>query len=318
MEYDVFNGDADGLCALQQLRLQRPRDSELITGTKREISLLERLQVDSGDQVTVLDVSLDKNRAALLDLLEKGAQVLYVDHHYAGNIPEHPGLQAHINTTPTVCTAILVNGLCQNRYLPWAITGAFGDNLANSAKRLAQQTDLNDRQVAQLQELGELLNYNGYGASLEDLHFAPHKLAQIMLPYGHPLDFIEQEPAFTRLRDGYAQDNQHAEDLRPELEEEHIALYILPNTPWARRISGDFANRLARKAPQRAHALLTPKQDEAFVVSVRAPYSTKTGADSLCRQFDTGGGREAAAGINHLPRMELDQFIDRFRDAFAH
>ena len=28
--FDVFNGDADGLCALQQLRLEDPRDAVLV------------------------------------------------------------------------------------------------------------------------------------------------------------------------------------------------------------------------------------------------------------------------------------------------
>nr|MCS5525096.1 acetyltransferase [Candidatus Poseidoniia archaeon] len=32
--YDVFNGDADGICALQQLRLARSRTSTLVTGVK--------------------------------------------------------------------------------------------------------------------------------------------------------------------------------------------------------------------------------------------------------------------------------------------
>ena len=41
--YDVFNGDADGLCALQQLRLDRPVASELVTGVKRDIQLLNRI-----------------------------------------------------------------------------------------------------------------------------------------------------------------------------------------------------------------------------------------------------------------------------------
>ena len=30
--YDVFNGDADGICALQQLRLHEPRDAVRVTG----------------------------------------------------------------------------------------------------------------------------------------------------------------------------------------------------------------------------------------------------------------------------------------------
>ena len=34
-DFDVFNGDADGICALQQLRLSRPLASTLVTGVKR-------------------------------------------------------------------------------------------------------------------------------------------------------------------------------------------------------------------------------------------------------------------------------------------
>jgi hypothetical protein len=41
---DCFNGDADGLCALHQLRLAEPAESELVTGVKRDIQLLERIR----------------------------------------------------------------------------------------------------------------------------------------------------------------------------------------------------------------------------------------------------------------------------------
>lgn len=44
MDYDVFNGDADGICALHQLRLARPRpEAQLVTGVKRDIRLLRHL-----------------------------------------------------------------------------------------------------------------------------------------------------------------------------------------------------------------------------------------------------------------------------------
>jgi hypothetical protein len=69
MNYDVFNGDADGICALIQLRLEEPLESILITGVKRDISLLKQVEAKAGDRVTVLDISLDKNRRPLLDLL---------------------------------------------------------------------------------------------------------------------------------------------------------------------------------------------------------------------------------------------------------
>ncbi len=63
--FDVFNGDADGICALHQLRLAEPVNSELITGPKRDISLLKRVQARAGDRITVLDIALSKNRDAL-------------------------------------------------------------------------------------------------------------------------------------------------------------------------------------------------------------------------------------------------------------
>ena len=61
-DYDVFNGDADGICALVQLRLAEPRKAHLVTGVKRDISLLKQVDAEPGDRITVLDISMDKNR----------------------------------------------------------------------------------------------------------------------------------------------------------------------------------------------------------------------------------------------------------------
>jgi len=47
-----------------------------------------------------------------------------------------------------------------------------------------------------------------------------------------------------------------------------------------------------------------------YLVSIRAPLNNRVGADEVCRQFDTGGGRAAAAGINCLPTSELSRFVD--------
>ena len=85
----AFNGDADGLCALQQLRLADPQEAQLITGVKRDIKLLDRVQAGTGDEVIALDISLDTNRAGLARLLDNGARVHYFDHHFAGEQPDH-------------------------------------------------------------------------------------------------------------------------------------------------------------------------------------------------------------------------------------
>lgn len=316
--YDVFNGDADGLCALQQLRLQHPIEgAQLVTGVKRDIALLERVSAGQGDTVTVLDVSLDKNRDALLRLLDAGATVEYFDHHYAGDIPQHPHLAARIDTAADTCTSLLVDAWLEGAHRAWAVAGAFGDNFHDAARRTAASLGLGKEQLDVLCELGTCLNYNGYGTDLEDLFFAPRELALLMRPYVDPLDFARNEPAYRTLREGYAEDMAKAASLEAEFEEEREALYILPDQAWTRRVSGVFGNEQARKHPQRAHAILTRLEDGAFRVSIRAPLERKSGADELCREFPTGGGRAAAAGINRLEEADYDRFVERFRAKFA-
>lgn len=315
--YDVFNGDADGLCALQQLRLHQPVEgATLITGVKRDIGLLERVTAAEGDTVTVLDISLDKNREALQRLLDAGVAIDYFDHHYAGEIPQHPRLAAHIDTSAETCTSLLVDAFLGGAHRAWAVTGAFGDNFHDAARNAAASLGLDEGQLDLLCQLGTCLNYNGYGIEVEDLIFPPQELARRLRPYADPFDFIANEPAYLTLRDGFAEDMGRAEGLRPEFEEERLALFILPDEAWTRRVSGVFGNLLARKHPQRAHAILTLLADGAFRVSIRAPLSHRSGADTLCREFPTGGGRAAAAGINRLEAMDYDHFVERFRSYF--
>lgn len=313
---DVFNGDADGICALHQLRLAQPVASTLVTGVKRDISLLKKVKAGAGDEVTVLDISLDKNRQDLERLLDAGAKVHYFDHHFAGDIPDHGQLDVHINTDANVCTSLLVNGVLKNRYVAWAVTGAYGDNLYASAEAIARPLHLDQPQLEQLRLLGTCLNYNGYGASLDDLIYSPEDLYRLLQPYEDPFAFIQQEAGYQALLEGYQSDFSRARSLNPEFEDAGHALYLLPDEKWARRVSGVYANDLAQQNPDRAHAMLTRKADGGLLVSVRAPMSNKTGADELCRQFDTGGGRKAAAGINHLPAEHYDRFLEAFRQAF--
>ena len=70
--YDVFNGDADGVCSLHQLRLAEPCESVLVSGPKRDIALVDRVDAVSGDIVTVLDVSMAVNREGVVRLLHSG------------------------------------------------------------------------------------------------------------------------------------------------------------------------------------------------------------------------------------------------------
>ena len=316
--FDVFNGDADGICALQQWRLAHPAESTLITGVKRDIGLLKQVEAASGDQVAVFDISLDKNREAVTALLASGADVIYFDHHFSGDIPEHENFTVNIDTSAETCTSLLVNHYLKGAFTRWAVVGAFGDNLVNSAREIARGIGLSAEEAAQLKLLGECMNYNGYGASLDDLHVTPKALSEEVRAYESPLDFItDEKSSYQRLLDGYQKDLAQAASLQPLSSDEHVALYRLPNEAWARRVSGVFANQLATENPSRAHAMLTDKASGNYLVSVRAPLNRKEGADQLCLQFATGGGRKAAAGINDLPADQLENFIHKFREAYA-
>jgi hypothetical protein len=314
---DLFNGDADGICALIQLRKAEPRDSTLVTGVKRDISLLAKVDAKKGDRITVLDVSMDKNSAALSQVLAAGAEVFYVDHHFPGDIPTHDNLTAIINESPDVCTAVLVNGHLNGAYLDWAVTGAFGDNLKDTARTLAKPLVLSAVDLGSLEELGTYINYNGYGPAIEDLHFDPEGLYRKLYAAGEPLAFVNDSADFTKLRTGYREDMAMAEQLQPMHSTDKVAVFSLPDKAWARRVSGVYSNDLATGNPQRAHAVLTEKANGNYLVSVRAPLSDKRGAVELCMQFPTGGGRAAAAGINDLPADALDAFVAAFSTAYG-
>ena len=315
--YDVFNGDADGICALTQLRNAQPADSTLVTGVKRDISLLKQVAAQEGDVITVLDISMDKNTEALHQVLDAGASVFYCDHHFAGEIPESDHLTALINTEPDVCTSILVNGYLEGAFVEWAVVGAFGDNLFDSAERLARPLGLPAEKLERLKNLGTYINYNGYGSSLDDLHFAPADLYRLVSRHASPFGFMEEgREDFERLESGFQDDMAAASGISPECAEASSAVFMFPNEAWARRVSGVYSNDLANDNPDRAHAVLTSKDNGNFLVSVRAPLNNKTGADELCMRFPTGGGRKAAAGVNDLPADMLGDFMDQFADFY--
>jgi len=318
MQYDIFNGDADGICALHQLRLDTPcPDAILITGVKRDIALLSKLQGVTQSSLNVLDISLDSNRPFLQTLLTQSNRILYIDHHFAGVIPETAALTAHIDTAPDTCTSLIVDSLLHGRFRKWAIVAAFGDNLHDSAHKAAQTLSLSEAVMEQLRELGELLNYNGYGANLTDLYFHPADLYRAILPYEDPLDFIASSPTLPILRQGFQRDMALALSQKAINPGNTNRIFRFPDATWARRVSGVFANLKAQEKRAAAHALIVDNADTTLRISVRAPLADRKNADTLCRAFPTGGGRAAAAGINSLPPEMLDEFISAFHATFV-
>ncbi len=318
MNYDIFNGDADGIIALLQLRLADPIDSQLITGVKRDIKLVEKVDVQAGDELTVLDISMEKNMAGLEQALAQGTHVFYVDHHKAGDIPQHGNLDAHIDLDANMCTALIVDKLLEGRFHTWAITAAYGDNLIAKADALADQAGLNNEQKAQLKELGTLINYNGYGSKVDDLHFHPADLYRALVQYISPFEVIEDKASpYYQLQLAYQQDMDAAQAVPATHESDTLKLFELSNTAASRRVSGVYGNWLANQNPDSAHAVLTENADGTYTVSLRAPLNNKQGAVAVCGQFPTGGGREAAAGINALRKEDVNAFIDAVETYYA-
>lgn len=172
----------------------------------------------------------------------------------------------------------------------------------------------------QLRELGELVNYNAYGSTVEDLHFHPSQLYTILSAYPDPMSFLEDRPeALNILRAGYHSDWDIAEQAR-EIDISNAGQILsLPASPASNRISGLFANALVDEDPDKAFAILTHLDPEVggYRVSVRAPSTRKTqAADQFAKAYG-GGGRVKAAGIDHLKPCQVDGFIDAFQLAFG-
>jgi hypothetical protein len=313
--YDIFNGDADGICALQQLRLEEPRATKLVTGVKRDVRLLDRVVAAPGDELTVLDVSLKTNADEVARLLAAGARLRYFDHHASGEIPRHANLKAFIDAAPDTCTSLIVDRYLNGRRRPWAVVAAFGDNLVESALRAAMDLDLDERDLLRLRELGECINYNAYGETIEDLHYPPADLYETLSHYSDPRDFIEGEPVFEVLKNALVDDFERARGAVPAAATPGAVLCVLPDEAWSRRIHGLFANQLAHRDPRRASAVLVAT-GSGYTVSVRAPIEQPHGADTLCLKFESGGGRQAAAGINRLPESDYARFVAEFTAAF--
>ncbi len=311
---DVCNGDADGLCAVLQWRLHHPAPATLVTGMKREIELLERVHAGPGDELLVCDISMARNRPALLRLLAQGAHVRYFDHHAVADVPVHPNLEPHIELGAGVCTSLLMDRHLGGAYSSWALVGAYGDNLGETADALADNAGLGREQRARLRRLGEAINYNAYGEDEADVHIAPARLYAIMARYCDPLELLAREPFAAELDALRRADLEQALALSPHWQDDRGSVHLLPDAPWSRRVSGSLANQLARLQPTRSHAVLKPLRGGGYLVSVRAPRVAAGGANELCSRFG-GAGRAAAAGIDRLPAAELEQFIREFAGA---
>ena len=246
----------------------------------------------------------------LLRLLHEGVRVRYFDHHANGGLPAHPGLESHVDEASDVCTSLLVDAHLGGAHRAWALVGAYGDNMATVADRLASGAGFGPGERAALRRLGELINYNAYGDDERDVCIPPRLLYPHMVRYADPRDMVAHESVVEDIDAMRRSDLRQAAGATVLWEGATGSVRMLPDTPWGRRVLGCFANRLAGEAPDLAHAVLKCA-GEGYVVSVRAPLAHPHGAHALCSRFG-GAGRARAAGIDSLGAGDLARFIAAF------
>jgi len=315
--YDVFNGDTDGIFAWHQLRLSHPRDAKIVTGVKRDVNLASRVDAGEGDLVTIMDVSHAKNRKDVKRLLESGAIIEYFDHHDPNELIDHPNITYHINTEPNVSTGLIVNSHVEGKNRLWAIATAFGDNHMDLAMNMAKSENLSDEQVNLLKQIGLVVNYNSYGQTVDDLFYSPEKIAEAVKACGSDVfRFTEQSDIFSTLYENFSNDMASAGCQEPYSISEKGVIYKFPNEVWTHRIMGSFSNHLVSTNKDLACAILVLNSDGTYRISVRSSINDPHGAGDLCKKFG-GGGREKAAGINNLLESELEEFKEEFESAFS-
>lgn len=319
MLVDVFNGDADGILARHQYRLSHPAsEATLVSGLKRDVKLISQLVDLARAEVTVFDISLDSNQSDVEALIKGGVHFRWYDHHRRGSLVDGPQLETHIDLSASTCTSLIVNGVLKGSHLAWAIAGAYGDNLSDVATPLGLSHDYSDAQLLQLRQLGETLNYNGYGERRDDLAAWPVDVALDLQAYETPFDYMAKSEVFARVLSQKEQD----EAVMSGSEILHLStsgeILLLPEGAASRRMSGLLSNEKVFDEPELAHATLTTLDDgTGYRVSIRAPKTRPAGADVLASRFPTGGGRAGAGGVNVLPFAKLDEFFDAFDEVFA-
>tara|TARA_Y100001954_G_scaffold81421_1_gene89537 strand:+ start:14983 stop:15855 length:873 start_codon:yes stop_codon:yes gene_type:complete len=277
MRWYAYNGDADGICSMVQWGLVYGIEGHRVTGVKRDIELLERVNPNPDDQIIVMDISLARNHARAVELSSQGFDITWFDHHLAGEPID--GITTNVDTSANVCTARIVEKFLGVES-DWAQVALHGDGLSVHSSK------------PEFKELGELLNYNGYGADLSDLHFHPDDLLLLCLQAKTPQNFMETQ-AFMTLKNGFESDLSNAKNI-----ELNNGYYLLPNEAWARRVVGVMAHRI-NESGDGPHVIAIDK-GETLQVSIRGI----EGIGELCKMFG-GGGRATAGGIDALPKSEI-------------
>jgi hypothetical protein len=176
-----------------------------------------------------------------------------------------------------------------------------------------------------------LINYNAYGDEPGDALFEAAELAERMEPCASALDFCWEQSIIGPMAAQFDADRERFQELAPLVETPAAGAFLVPDQPFGRRYGATWANERVMQNPGQALAVLHPRKDGSYTVSIRSPRDWRGGeggegvgtggkavpsAADLAREFPTGGGRKLAAGIDALPADLLERFTDRFREFY--
>ena len=313
--YDFFNGDADGIISLHQYRMHYPQNSELFTGVKRDVKLLRHCVDIKKSKFTVFDISLLSNADYVKPILENQNTIRWFDHHEPGDTELGENFEIFVDADPNCCTNILVDKFLEGLYRPWTICGAYGDNLHEQAEKLNPCFD--ESSMSQLKEIGETLNYNGYGNEPLDLTVHPKEVYLDLKNYESPFEYRKKSKTYNKIHTQMKSDEAELSSSEILHDTKTGKVILLPNTRASIRYSGIYSNEQTTNNPDKAFAILTLVDGRNYRISIRSPKTNPYGASKLALQFPTGGGREKAAGVNELPISELNQFIEKFEEVYG-
>ena len=315
IEYDLFNGDADGIISVHQYRMFKPKKTNLVSGIKRDVTLLRHCDSIKNTKINVFDISVLSNEEYIDSILKKNNKIIWYDHHETGGRVSADNIKISVDTDPNTCTNIIVDKTLGGIYRPWTICGAFGDNLHDKANEL--NISFNEEQMKIFQEVGETLNYNGYGLKIEDLNAHPKDVLLDLMNYESPFEYHSKSELFNKIKNQMKLDREKLESSEVLYRSHAGEVLLLPPGQEATRYSGIFSNKKSTDNPDLAFAIITHGNNNTYRVSIRSPQNNPFGASELALRFPSGGGREKAAGINELKKVDLKKFIYNFCQVYA-
>ena len=166
--------------------------------------------------------------------------------------------------------------------------------------------------MRELKEIGETLNYNGYGNQESDLTVHPKDVYLDIQKYKSPFQYKKLSEIYNKINTQMKSDETelNSSEILHTSKTGNIILLPTQKHLLDTRI---YSNKQTTDNPSKAFAILTNINEDTYRISIRSPKNNPVGASKLALSFPTSGGREKdLVKINELPKTELKNFIEKF------